>query len=426
MQDTLMSIFQKISRKISHYLWRPIKNFVKTFHWKNIFSFSNIIKIFFIYSMVLLYVIISTIEYSDNFWKNIFLGKKPEVRLSIYSTSIRSGENLIYKRIQDLANKAGWQYSSAKFDENYSSFWFTNLLYQSASSLINFIFKPQFNLIITHHVRVFPYGYNVVYLNVPNDTLYKKNFSFSDSFPHLQDADAYIDLYTYVNGINPVLEENLAINKQRYKRVFSYYLAVDKQDVYKEANYDILKSIIVGSLWGCNRSSLRMSMALSKLAQDDMLYGYGHEYALSFLKGNYKGKIESFGKGDVDKVMTDMYRHYGISLSFHTLEHHLEGLPTSRALEAVASGAVVISDEHPFFKKHFNDSMFFVNTLTNQDEIHAQVKSHINWIRGHKEESKQKARIAYQIFLQHFTLSKQLQALAEDVIGKKLSKDIND
>lgn len=44
---------------------------------------------------------------------------------------------------------------------------------------------------------------------------------------------------------------------------------------------------------------------------------------------------------------------YGIALIIHNQEHMLEGIPTSRIAETVASGALVISDQQWLLKKVF-------------------------------------------------------------------------
>ena len=387
----------------------------KKIHWRDLFQIKTLFGLASIYLFLLIYVIIIYFDFSPGFWKQVFLRQNSAVRFSVYSSNGRVGEDLIYYRIRVLAEQNGWQYSGCRFSEKLSAFPLSNFIYNSAASLVNLLFKPKFNLGVTHFVRVFPYGYNLIYLNIPNDVIFSKDGGFGSAWKHLAEADGYVDLHSFVNGSNDVLKQALVKDGQQHKMIYPAYLSVNKNEFVKPST-EILKPVIIGALWGCNRNSLRVGLALKKLANRSLLEGYGHEYALGFLGDAYKGKIESFDPTiPVDEAMEKMYRHYGVSLTIHTLEHYMEGLPTSRAMEAVAAGAIVISDDHPFLKKHFDGTMLFINALTDSEKIYSQISEHITWIQNNKEEAINKARIAHQIFVQHFTLEENMKKIIQEI-----------
>jgi hypothetical protein len=70
-------------------------------------------------------------------------------------------------------------------------------------------------------------------------------------------------------------------------------------------------------------------------------------------------------------------RHYGIKL------------------ETVAASAVVISDNHPFVKEHFGDSVFYVDQDASAEEMFHQIDNRVKWIHEHPKEALQKAKAAH-------------------------------
>jgi phosphoglycerol transferase len=200
------------------------------------------------------------------------------------------------------------------------------------------------------------------------------------------------------------------MHKLKDKKIIPVYLAQNYIE-YKEAT--IKKAIITGSLWGCNRGSLRVSKALKKLAEDCLLEGYGLKHSLGFLMEGYKGYFEEFG-APIDSIVK-IQNDYGIALIIHNLEHMLDGIPTSRISEAAAAGVLIITDQHPFIKKYFGENALYFDAFGNDDEIYSQVKSHIVWAQNNKSKAIVKAKNTYNIFVQNFTMEKQLEFLMQEV-----------
>lgn len=140
------------------------------------------------------------------------------------------------------------------------------------------------------------------------------------------------------------------------------------------------QALVVGSLWGCNRNSLRMMQALQRLSKSNLLVAYGLD-ALKPLGQGYKGALESFEPQIINNSLklVALQKKYGISIVVHNLEHMIDGLPTSRIAESIAAGAIVISDEHPFIKKFFGDNVLYIDDLKSSEEIYSQIYNHIMW-----------------------------------------------
>lgn len=380
-------------------------------HFKKVLNYSNFLKLLFIYAFALLWVIIIEIDYSDNFWRALLQGQalQNQKRFSFYSVSERIGESLIYDRIHRLADKQGYVYSGLKFSEALSHFWLTAHLYRTGSSIINYLFKPVFNLALTHHVAILPAGYNLTYLNIPPDGLFDVYGEFLPQWKHLNDYDGYVDLYSFVHGDNQLLTNlvnKATVKSGSVKQIIPMYLAQIATD-YKDR--EVKQALITGTMWGCNRGSLRILMALKKLANDGLLVGIGMKRYLGFLDEAYLGRIEDFGLA-VD-ALDELQKKYGIALIVHNQEHMLEGIPTSRIVEAASNGALIIADQNLFLLKFFGDAVLYFDAFAPCDQIYQTIKEHILWARNHPQQVWVKTRKAWQIFMNHFTMDRQLDKL---------------
>ncbi len=247
--------------------------------------------------------------------------------------------------------------------------------------------------------------------------LFDVNGGFKARYSHLSQYDAYVDLHSVMHGTNPILTNALQKLDKVDVPIVPLYLAQNRVEYSAATKEQIL---VIGSLWGCNRDSLRMKLALKALAEDDLLIAYGLEDSLGFLKEKYKGSIESFAEVNVRESLLQLQKKYGISLVVHNLEHMIEGFPTSRIAESIAAGALVISDQHPFIKKYFGDNVLYFDSLTDSDSIYKQIKGHAEWIRQNPETAETMTRAAYDIFMTEFALEDQLHKLYNSLISKSL------
>lgn len=370
------------------------------FSLRHVFCVQGILKVLFLYSVVVMCLIL-TMELPS------IDRSKPCV--AIYGTTTRIGELLLHKRTVTAARNLGWNVISARFAESTTDYFVMSHFYYVATALVNLVYKPQFSLAVTHYVYIVPYGsYNIVYLNVPNNNLFKGK-SFLSRYKHLGEYDGYIDLYSVVNGNNPNLTS--ALNSFNKKDAFVMPLYLSQHYVpYSPATRE--QALIVGSLWGCNRSSIRISDALYSLAQDGLLLAYGLDSELGFLGDAFKGTAEDYDKNQrAEDNLFNIQKKYGISLVIHSLEHMVENIPTSRIAESIASGSIVISDHNGFVKKFFGDNVLYLDALTPADQIYSQIKDHINWIKTHPIEVEEKTKAAHEIFMNEFALENQLQKL---------------
>jgi len=380
---------------------------------RNILTINSLLKLLFLYSVTVLCIIVSYFDFSPGVFK-----KSSARKVAIYAVENRIGEHQAYIRTLRALKKLGFEYVGAAYDENLMNYISTRHFHIVAAYIINKICNPDVNITLTHHVTILPPGYNLIYLNVPDVLLYNLEGKFLKKYQHLENYDGYIDLYSFSNGDNKLLKEVLHNYDKDNVPIFTAYLAQDEQKFIAPESYNNM--VITGSMWGCNRGSYRFQDALQKLAQDKLFIAYGQAYAFDYLGEAYKGNVDRYGPAT--EMLITLQRKEGIALVIHSLEHLLQGLPTSRFAEAIMSGSVMVVDNNSFIRKFFGDNVLYFDSFKGRDEIYEQLKSHIIWIRSHQKEASIMTKNAYDIFVKNLTLEIQLQKLMEQVDAFRASR----
>jgi len=123
---------------------------------------------------------------------------------------------------------------------------------------------------------------------------------------------------------------------------------------------------------------------------------------------NYSGFIPFDGSSLIEEI-----NKCGVSLVFSSDAHRESELMSMRLFESLAAGAVVISDEHKFIRDNFGDTVLYVDHAESEEDVAAQVLSHISWIKKNPDEAKALAMRAQNIFIEKYSLELQLKQLIE-------------
>lgn len=160
--------------------------------------------------------------------------------------------------------------------------------------------------------------------------------------------------------------------------------------------------------WDKFRSSQRYRKFITMLSENVPFRVYGHYNTVSYLKPHtYAGYI----KPGIENV--NAIRNNGIYLLSHSDFHFQANVPSMKPFEAAAANVIVISDKLPFVVENFGDSFLYFDQDADSEEMYKQVKAHMDWIKEHPNEAKAKAAKAHQIFLDKFTLEKDLVRIAK-------------
>lgn len=161
-----------------------------------------------------------------------------------------------------------------------------------------------------------------------------------------------------------------------------------------------------GANWDKERSSSEYNMLFEKINDYFPLEIYGPPSSWKEHLNFYKGFLPFDGNA-VQKKTADL----GITLVVHS-KHHLDhGTPTGRVFDAASVGGVIICDEHPFVKKHFGDTVYYINTRQPIDKVIKDMDAILSSIKNNPQQALDKGRKAREIFEHSFTLEKQLQAI---------------
>ncbi len=110
----------------------------------------------------------------------------------------------------------------------------------------------------------------------------------------------------------------------------------------------------------------------------------------------------------------------GITLIFHARDHLYSGTPTGRIFEAAAANTVIISDRNQYVVDNFGDNVLYIDVEQDATKIFSQIDQHMQWIFTHPQQAQEMAEHCHQIFIQKFTLEKQMQRLLDIALNTKI------
>lgn len=112
----------------------------------------------------------------------------------------------------------------------------------------------------------------------------------------------------------------------------------------------------------------------------------------------------------------------GIGLVLSSEAHKDAEMVSNRIFEAVAAGTIVISDENAFIKKHFGDSVLYIDTDREASNVVEQIEKHLAWIKSYPDDAFEKIRKTQQIFLEKFSLDQSIEAIYRSLPTRKSLK----
>lgn len=174
--------------------------------------------------------------------------------------------------------------------------------------------------------------------------------------------------------------------------------------------------VIMIPVWSNRLTDPKFKTLYKLLSQAGFAKFYGVNPNKDIVPENYMGAIPFDGISVIHVL-----QQHGIVLVFHSDIHNEECIPSARIFEAAAASTVIISDENPFVKKHFGDSVFYIDTSMSTESIFSQVQKHLKTIWQDPKRAQEMAKKAHQIFIDNFTMENQLLQL-EELHQKVMSK----
>ena len=162
-----------------------------------------------------------------------------------------------------------------------------------------------------------------------------------------------------------------------------------------------------GFQWDKKRNGLEYQKMFSLLDQKGYFDVYGPPERWQCAPNARKGYLPFDGGESLCKAM----RKAGVVLILHAQSHIDLQAPTGRIFEAAASCSVIISDRNPFIMKEFGEAVLYIDGNLRGEELFLAIDKHMKWVISHTQESQRMAQKAHEIYLEKFTLEKQMQKL---------------
>lgn len=168
------------------------------------------------------------------------------------------------------------------------------------------------------------------------------------------------------------------------------------------------KIFYCGSNWDAKRGSDNYKKIFKILEQTGFLEVYGTQEKWPFLDSALKGPLP------YDSIsVLEAIQKAGAALTLHSDQHINSKIPTMRIFETIAAGSMPISDKHPFIQEVFGDTVLYIDTSLQPQEVVEQILTHLNWIHTHPEEAAEKIKKAQKIFLERYTSESLLNNIYE-------------
>ena len=125
---------------------------------------------------------------------------------------------------------------------------------------------------------------------------------------------------------------------------------------------------------------------------------------------SYRGEIPFDGFSILKEI-----NECGVVLVISSDDHRRSGMATNRLYEAIAGGAVIISDDNPFVVEHFHDAALFIEyNVQDPADTFRQIMEKLEWIKANLDQATALVLRAQQIFKEKFSLEKQLQDILDN------------
>lgn len=238
-------------------------------------------------------------------------------------------------------------------------------------------------------------------------------------FWYLDDDRRLVPFYEKYDGYlltvndRETIEKGLKLKNKAFNHV-PFYPSVYEVP-YREVELNNLMTMI--PVWSNRLTDAKFKTLYHLLSQTGNVKFYGVHKNEDIISSGYMGSIPFDGSS----VIGVLQRH-GIVLILHSDIHNAEGIPTSRIFEAAAASAVIISDENPFVRKHFGDSVFYIDTSLSAENIFSQIQEHLQTISDHPQHVLEMAKRAHEIFMENFEMSDQLlkiESMHREVLSQK-------
>ena len=192
------------------------------------------------------------------------------------------------------------------------------------------------------------------------------------------------------------LQDHFTLNDKILNYQYFYFSVSKKQSQFSELEYS--KLFYSGARWDKRRGE-NYSKLYNLLDQAGYFNIYGPEDSWKDYPNSYKGMLPFD-----DTIYLKAIKDSGVILVVHSKEHYNNKLPSGRIFEALASSALIISDNMKFVKDNFSNNILYIDPSLPQKELFLQIDNHMKWIKANPLKSREMASNANKIFQEKFVM----------------------
>jgi hypothetical protein len=148
--------------------------------------------------------------------------------------------------------------------------------------------------------------------------------------------------------------------------------------------------------------------ALKELDKNNLLDTYGPEKMGDYRPWdsfvNYKGSVPFDGKSIIG-----LAEKCGVYLVWNGEEHIKENIMSNRLFEALASGCLVIADDHPFTRGVLGDLAFYLDPNGSSEYFIEEVQKILTWAKENPLEALNRRRILNNIYWNNYQMEDQIK-----------------
>lgn len=243
---------------------------------------------------------------------------------------------------------------------------------------------------------------NISDLPCPNYLMVFHPFNYLDEKRNLKPFYTKYDGYLLTINDRENLKEGLKQIGKEFHHV-RFYPTIYRLPFQKPTVKDLVVMIPV---WGNRLADPKFGNLYHLLSLSGFVKFYGKSLSPDIDPKTYMGSIPFDGSSVINVL-----KQHGMVFVFHSEAHNKDAIPSGRIFEAAASSSVIIADQNPFVKKHFGDSVFYVDTRESAENIFKQIETHVMTILQNPEMAQNMAMKAHQTYIGNFTMENQLLQL---------------
>ena len=235
---------------------------------------------------------------------------------------------------------------------------------------------------------------------------------------YMNKFDIVVGGYETEDALFDIYNNNCNIYESKTK-LYNITSSISKDFIIPPKKHENLRLFYIGINIESSETNMRYGNLIKYCDKNDLIDIYGPNKSFG-RKGCwdgfkcYRGQIPLDGYSIIEKI-----NNAGICLALNSPAHNAVGSVSNRTYEAAAAGAIIISDDNPYVRKYFGDSVFYIDTTLPEAIQIEKIKEILDFIKNNQEKAYLMACKSQEIFVKNLALDEQVSGLIPYVEKQK-------